>query len=138
MLNRRQFVQGATAAGVAAALPDASAAQRPQPGEPPPPLPSFAALPDLKGQARPITNDERLARIERAKALMAKEGLGAIVLTGGTSLVYFTNLRWGQSERMLAVILPAKGDPVIVCPGVRTRTGPSEQIKVSPLAAGAR
>ena len=118
MLNRRQFVHGATVAGVAAALPDASAAQPPaQGGAPPGPLPaSFAALPNLRAQARPITNDERLARIERAKALMAKEGLGAIVLTGGTSLVYFSNLRWGQSERMLAVILPAKGDPVIVCP----------------------
>jgi Xaa-Pro dipeptidase len=133
MLNRRQFVQGATVAGVAAALPAASAAQRPLPGEPPPPLPSFAALPNLKGQARPITNDERLARIERAKALMAREGLGAIVLTGGTSLVYFTNLRWGQSERMLAVVLPAKGDPVIVCPAFELGRA-DEQIKTSPLA----
>ena len=134
MLNRRQFVQGATVAGVAAALPDTSAAQPPQAGAPPGPLPaSFAVLPNLKGQARPITNDERLARIERAKALMAKEGLGAIVLTGGTSLVYFTNLRWGQSERMLAVILTAKGDPVVVCPAFELDRA-SEQIKVGPLA----
>ena len=88
----------------------------------------------LKGQARPITNDERLARIERARALMVKEGLGAIVLTGGTSLVYFTNLRWGQSERMFAVILPAKGSPAIICPAFEAdRAG--EQIKTSPLAA---
>ena len=64
---------------------------------------------------------------------MAKEGLGAIVLTGGTSLVYFTNLRWGQSERMLAVILPAKGDPVIVCPAFELGRA-DEQIKTSPLA----
>ncbi len=133
MLNRRQFVHGAAAAGVAVALPDASAAQRPLPGEPAGPLPSFAALPMLKDRAKPITSDERLARIERAKALMATEGLGAIVLTGGTSLVYFTDLRWGQSERLLAVILPAKGDPVVVCPAFELdRAG--EQIKVGPLA----
>ena len=135
MLNRRQFVQGAAVAGVAASLPEVSAAQPPaQAGAPAGQLPaSFAALPVLKGQARPITNDERLARMERARALMAKEGLGAIVLTGGTSLVYFTNLRWGQSERMLAVILPAKGEPVVVCPAFELGRA-DEQIKTGPLA----
>ena len=38
------------------------------------------------------------------------------MLTGGTSLDYFTNIRWGVSERMLALILPVKGTPFIVCP----------------------
>jgi Xaa-Pro dipeptidase len=130
MLNRRQFVQSATVAGLATTLPPlatsaAAATQAPQPA-------SFAALPVLKGQARAITNDERVARIERARALMAQERLGAIVLTGGTSLVYFTNLRWGQSERMFAVVLPAKGDPVIVCPAFEADRA-NEQIKTSPL-----
>jgi len=83
-----------------------------------------------------FADNERLARIERARALMVKEGLGAIVLTGGTSLVYYTNLSWGQSERMFAVILPAKGNPAIVCPAFEAdRAG--EQIKRSPLASGA-
>jgi Xaa-Pro dipeptidase len=63
------------ASAVADPQPQALQASQPQ---------SFNALPMLKGQARPITNDERLARIERARALMVKEGLGAIVLTGGT------------------------------------------------------
>jgi Xaa-Pro dipeptidase len=134
MLNRRQFVQRATVAGIATTLPHVAtgadaASQAPQP-------PSFAALPMLKGQARAITNEERLARIERARALMAQERLGAIILTGGTSLVYFTNLRWGQSERMFAVVLPAKGDPVIVCPAFEADRA-SEQVEVSPLATRA-
>jgi Xaa-Pro dipeptidase len=134
MLNRRQFVQGATLAGIATTLPRTatSAAAAPQTPQPQ----SFAALPMLKGQARPITNVERLARIERARALMSQERLGAIILTGGTSLVYFTNLRWGHSERMFAVVLPAKGDPVIVCPAFEADRA-SEQIKVSPLATRA-
>ena len=144
MLNRRQFVQSATLAGVAAALPNvSSSAAALEPQGPPgaqalqgPPPASFARLPMLKGQERPITNDERLARIERARVLMVKEGLGAIVLTGGTSMLYFTNLRWGQSERMFAVILPAKGSPAIICPAFEAdRAG--EQVKRSPLAAGA-
>jgi len=144
MLNRRQFVQSAALAGVASALPGVRPpAADPDPPGPPgaqtlqgPPPASFAKLPALKGQARPITNEERLARIEKARALMVKEGLGAIVLTGGTSLVYYTNLRWGHSERMFAVILPAKGIPAIICPAFEAdRAG--EQIKTSPLAAGA-
>ena len=144
MLNRRQFVQSAALAGVASALPGVRPlAAEPDAQGPPgaqtlqgPPPASFANLPMLKGQARPITNEERLARIEKARALMVKESLGAIVLTGGTSLVYYTNLRWGHSERMFAVILPAKGIPAIICPAFEAdRAG--EQIKTSPLAAGA-
>ena len=135
MLNRRQFVQSATLAGIATSLPTvASSGVSPDPQASPPQ--SFGALPMLKGQTRPITNDERRARIERARALMVQEGLGAIVLTGGTSMVYYTNLRWGQSERMFAVVLPAKGNPVIVCPAFEAdRAG--EQIKTSPLGTGA-
>jgi len=98
MLNRRQFVQSAAVAGIATSLPNVASsgvAPDPQP-------PSFAALPMLKGQARPITNNERWAQSERARALMVQDGLGAIVLTGGTSLLYYTNLRWGQNERMFA------------------------------------
>ena len=133
MLNRRQFVRCATVAGVAATLPRAATAAAPQAPQPS----SFAALPVLKGRARPITNEERLARIERARALMSQEGLGAIILTGGTSLTYFTNLRWGQSERMFAVVLPAKGDPVMVCPAFEADRA-NEQIKVSPLGRDAQ
>jgi len=97
MLDRRQFVQRATLAGLATTLPAAaSSGVAPDPHTPPPQ--SLAALPMLKGQARPITNDERRARIERARALMAQERLGAIILPGGTSLVYYTNLRWGQTR----------------------------------------
>jgi len=35
---------------------------------------------------------------------------------GGTSLIYFTGIRWFMSERFFAMILPAKGDPFYVCP----------------------
>ena len=101
MLNRRQFVQSAAVAGIATSLPNvASSSVLPDPQSSQPQ--SFGALPMLKGQARPITNDERWAQSERARALMVQDGLGAIVLTGGTSLLYYTNLRWGQNERMFA------------------------------------
>ena len=70
----------------------------------------------MRDQARPITNDERSARIEKAKQLMRDEKLGAIVLTPGTSLVYFTNVHWSGGERLFACVIPAKGEAFFVCP----------------------
>jgi Xaa-Pro dipeptidase len=81
------------------------------------PVPApIAALQSMRDQAKPITNDERRARIEKARRLMASSRIDAIVLTGGTSLVYFTNIRWGGGERLFACVIPAKGDPFFVCP----------------------
>lgn len=40
----------------------------------------------------------------------------ALFLAPGSSLYYFTGIRWGVSERLLAVLLPRTGDPIIVVP----------------------
>src|SRR4051812_20042462 len=100
MLTRRQLLTGAGLtpllvrhAGSSAAAQDPRAAGLP---------PSIAALTSLRGEATPVTSDERLARIERARRLMASAKIDAILLTGGTSLTYFTGLRWGNSERLMA------------------------------------
>jgi Xaa-Pro dipeptidase len=78
--------------------------------------PSIAALKPMTSQVRPITNDERRARIERARELMIDQKFGAIILSGGTSSLYFANLPVGGGERLWALVLPAKGKPFIVCP----------------------
>ena len=63
-----------------------------------------------------ISAEERQRRADKARGLMGQMGMAAMVITGGTSLLYFTNIRSGQSERMFAWVLPAKGAPYIVCP----------------------
>ena len=78
--------------------------------------PAIAALKNRRAEARPIPNYERLARVERAQRLMRQNHLGAIVLGGGTSLFYFSGVRWGVSERLLVMILPAQGEPFFVTP----------------------
>jgi len=81
------------------------------------PLPaSIAALQSMTSQVQPVTNDERLARIEKAKKLMAENKIDAIVLAGGTSTLYFANARIGGSERLWAIVIPAKQNPFVVCP----------------------
>jgi Xaa-Pro dipeptidase len=116
MLNRRRFLH---TAGSSFALPLTSIArgQQDAPAAPATKLPpAIAALKNRHGEAIPITLDERQQRTVRARELMYRQGISAICITGGTSLVYFTGIHWGQSERLFAWLLPATGAPFIVCP----------------------
>jgi Xaa-Pro dipeptidase len=64
----------------------------------------------------PISADERRGRIEKAQRLMAQNKIGAIYLEPGSSMFYFTGMRWGTSERMFALIIPARGEIAWICP----------------------
>ena len=64
----------------------------------------------------PITDDERKSRLEQARRLMGDNHLEAIYLEGGSSLYYFTGVRWGLSERPFVAVIPAKGEIAWVCP----------------------
>jgi Xaa-Pro aminopeptidase len=97
--------------------------------------PSIAALPSMRDQARPITSEERRVRVERARKLMAEEKIDALILSGGTSLVYFTNIRWGGGERLFAAVIPVKGQPFFVCPAFEEDRA-REQIALGPFADG--
>jgi Xaa-Pro dipeptidase len=77
---------------------------------------SIKALQSMKEDVRPITVEERQARIARAQQLMTQHKIDSILLAGGTSLQYFTGMRWGNSERLFSVVIPAKGKPFCVCP----------------------
>jgi len=137
MLNRRAFLGLAGAALSAPVLRvsaqrgggSGGAGSTAEPGLPP----SVAALTSMRDRATPITAAERRGRIERARRLMAEQRMDAIVLAGGTSLAYFTGIRWGNSERLTAVVIPKTGDPYIVTPAFeedRTR----EQLTDGPMA----
>lgn len=65
----------------------------------------------------PISRDERLQRIERARRLTRDAGADALIVNAGASLRYFTGIPWGASERLVAMILPVDGKPVMICPG---------------------
>ena len=69
---------------------------------------------------------------DRAKQLMGEQKLNAIILTGGTSLTYFTGIRWGLSERLFAVVIPRDGAPFVVCPAFE-KDRSREQLALGPL-----
>ena len=64
----------------------------------------------------PISGEERLARMEKARRLMVENGIDAVFIEPGTTMSYFTGVRWGTSERMFAMVLPARGEPAFICP----------------------
>jgi len=76
-------------------------------------LADLAPWPD---RAPAITHDERLGRIERARALMTDAGVDVLIVGAGASLNYFTGVGWGMIERLVAMVLPRVGRPIIICP----------------------
>jgi Xaa-Pro dipeptidase len=140
MPTRRQFLQSGTAAGAALGLsacaspsPTASAEQAPATATGP--HPAIAALKPMTAGVKPITREERAARVQKAQRLMADNKISAIYLEGGSSMFYFTGIRWGLSERPFVCVIPAKGEPAWVCPGfeeerARELVGKTAEVRV--------
>ena len=131
MISRRKFLQaGSITAGLAATSGASIAASDADDNSLPP---SIAQLASRKAEANPITNEERATRQDHARKLMAENSIDAIVLMEGTSLRYFTGIRWWGGERMFALVLPAKGASFYVCPAFEEGRA-HEQIANSPDA----
>jgi Xaa-Pro dipeptidase len=130
MLSRRSFLLFTGTAGLVRVT---ALAQRGRGAAAAGPLPpGIAALTSMRDRARPITAAERAKRIERAKLLMGEQKLDAIILTGGTSLTYFTGIRWGLSERLFAVVIPRDSAPFVVCPAFEEDRA-REQLALGPV-----
>jgi Xaa-Pro dipeptidase len=114
-LTRRNFLQtaGLATTGLLISTENAAAQSESQPKNLPAPI---ARLKSRRAEAMPISVAEREQRQAKAVQLMAENKLDAIMLIGGTSLVYFTNVHWWLSERLFAWILPVKGSAFYVCP----------------------
>lgn len=130
MISRRRLLQAGSIAvgtGLASGFPTQVMAQQ----DCAPLPPSIANLKSMKDLARPISEEERRARLEKAKQLMETNHLDAILLMEGTSLNYFTGIHWWGGERTFAMLLPTKGEAFFVCPGFEEGRA-REQILKSP------
>ncbi|MGC1653209.1 MAG: Xaa-Pro peptidase family protein, partial [Candidatus Sulfotelmatobacter sp.] len=108
--SRRRFLQ--TSAAISGlALTQSTRAQTPLPA-------SFSSLKPLGDRIHPITPDEFHSRLLHAQELMSTLDpiFDAILLGPGTSLYYFTGIRWGLSERLLALVIPRSGKPLLISP----------------------
>lgn len=64
----------------------------------------------------PISKAERETRLAKAQGLMSGIGADALIVGAGASLRYFAGVGWNPTERLVAMILPRSGEPVMVCP----------------------
>ena len=145
--SRRSLI----AAGALGALGCAS--QRPQ--EPAPD--ALAELSDQRASVAPIREAARAERRARCGKLLAELGLDALLVESGTTLQWLTDVRWGRSERLFALVVLADGSHFWLVPAfeagrarlsIEKRGGPGGEIVVweedeypyKPLAAalGAR
>src|SRR5271155_3945 len=103
MLSRRVFLQGAAATSWAASAGFAGASPR-------------QTLKSMTGAAQPISAEERRGRIAKVQGLMAQRKIAALLIEPGSSLDYFTGIRWRRSERTTLAIIPASGEILVVTP----------------------
>jgi Xaa-Pro dipeptidase len=91
---------------------------------------AFDSLAPLDSRVRAITPAEFGERIAHAQQLMADpksqaadasstppQKYDALFFAPGTSLYYFTGAHWGLSERLLGLVIPREGAPIMVVPG---------------------
>ena len=116
--SRRRFLQSAAAVSSLALAPVVRGQEAAPPSQETHGA-DFSGLQPLGARLKPITAEEFQARIEHAQQLMAEANpkFDALFFAPGTSLYYFTGIRWGLSERLAGFVLPRTGHPVAFCPG---------------------
>lgn len=100
-MNKRDFLKASTLAGLGALT-----------------LSSGTHAADLQKRAfpDPISKAEREQRLEKLRGLMRAAGISALVVEPGSSMVYFSGMRWWRSERLTALVIAADGGVGVVTP----------------------
>jgi len=66
--------------------------------------------------AKPIGAQEHAVRIAKVQSLMRQQTIAALLVESGSTLEYFTGIRWWRSERTTAALIPAEGESIVVTP----------------------
>ncbi len=111
-ITRRTFIHSTAAASAAALTPLPSSSEQPQTSS------IFSMLQPLGDRIHPITPDEFHSRLLHAQSLMSQlqPNFDAILIGPGSSLYYFARVHWWPSERLLALVIPRAGQPLLICP----------------------
>jgi len=78
-----------------------------------------ALFPDLGDQSarwQPIQAGEKRPRLARAARALAAAGADALLIEPGPTLSWFSDVEWGRSERLFALVVLADGSCFWLCP----------------------
>jgi len=124
-MQRRKFIATALGAGILAGV-SRGAIMTPSP-------PGGLIGPDrFSDRIKPITAGERAARVEKARRLMREAEIDMLLIEGGATMRYFSNVRWGRSERTFLMALPSDGEAWFVAPKFEESRA-IEQVGAAPL-----
>jgi len=121
-MDRRSFVSSVSALGAGAALsrPDrlVSSAQSAAVESKVPTLPKTNIVVKTRYTPIPPLGNEVFARrLERARQLVRDAGGSMLLATSGaTNFAYLVGSNYGRSERLIALLLPVAGGPVLIAP----------------------
>jgi Xaa-Pro dipeptidase len=102
-ITKRQFLALSGSAAIGALLPPRVDARQ-------------TPTSSITAGVTPIGVGERKARVAKAQALLREHGMDALLLEAGSTLVYFTGVRWWRSERYTGAIIPREGEIAFVTP----------------------
>lgn len=94
----------------------------------------LATLSRWPDPAPAISASEYERRIERARKLMRADGADALLVSAGGSLRYFAGIGWGASERLVAMLIPVSGVPLMIAPAFELGTLEAELAVPAALA----
>ena len=121
-MDRRSFVSSVSVLGFGAALPGVDRVLRGQPsdlaGAKVPTLPRTNIVVRSSYDPIPPFDPSVFARrLERARQLTRDAG-GTVLLatSGATNFTYLVGSNYGRSERLIALVLPVDGTPVLIAP----------------------
>ena len=126
LTSRRRFLGGTAAAASALAMAPLRPSSVADTEESLPQ--AFSGLKPLGKRVHPVLADEFRERLLHAQNLMsapptltasqpAVPKYDALFFAPGTSLYYFTGIHWDVSERLLALVVPRTGQPILIVPG---------------------
>lgn len=64
----------------------------------------------------PISREERMARVGRARILMEENGMDALLVVGPSSMNYYCGVNWQATERLVGLLITLQGEKIAICP----------------------
>src|SRR2546422_6763634 len=114
-MERREFVAAAGAIAAAYPMRNAECGMRNEPPNGRFRSPHSASR-TLPAQEPSLSPDVFARRLARAQAELATRRLDFLIATPSPNYEYLTAYNPGRSERLIALVLPAGGVPLVVCP----------------------